>query len=95
MPTTTTSAVRQLSDGNGLTGGPGTVLGQSAADLIGFFGLTTGVVQPGASGNAHTVTAGSTTAVYTTTSFDGGTGTTAYTIGDVVLALKKLGLIAA
>ena len=36
------SAVRQLSDGNAV----GTVLGQSSADPIGFFGLAAGVTQP-------------------------------------------------
>lgn len=61
---------------------------------IGFFGATP-VVQPASpSGSTHTVTAGSTTAVYVNTSFDGGIGSTAYTFGDVVAALKNLGLIA-
>ena len=35
---TTSSAVRQLSDGNSV----GTVLGQSSTDVIGFYGVTTG-----------------------------------------------------
>ncbi len=35
-------AARQLSDGNDT----GTVLGQSASDKIGFYGLATPVVQP-------------------------------------------------
>ncbi len=43
---TVTSNVRQLSDGNGLHGGPGTALGISALDLVGFFGATP-VQQPG------------------------------------------------
>lgn len=38
---TTSAAVRQLSDGNS----QGTVLGRSTADLIGFYGTTTGVAQ--------------------------------------------------
>ena len=42
---TTTSYVRQLSDGNGQNGGPGTTLGQSPSDLISFFGATP-VTQP-------------------------------------------------
>ena len=42
---TVTSNVRQLSDGNGLRGGPGTVLGQGPTDLIGFYGSAP-VVQP-------------------------------------------------
>jgi hypothetical protein len=72
----------------------GTEMGSAATSLQGFFGATP-VVQPAnPAGNTHTVTAGSTTAVYVNTSFDGGTGTTAYTIGDLVLILKTLGLIA-
>lgn len=66
----------------GINGGP-----------VGFFGVTPAVQQT-ASASVTTVTAGSTTAVYVNTSFDGGIGTTAYTVGDVVKALKNLGLIA-
>jgi hypothetical protein len=40
--TSTSSAPRQLSDQNS----QGTILGKSTADLIGFYGLTTGVAQP-------------------------------------------------
>lgn len=93
MPITTYSATQQLSNGNGAEGGPGTVLGQSALDKIALFGATP-VVQPVNPGNAHTVAAGSTTEAFTTTSYDGGVGTLGYTVGDIVLALKKLGLIA-
>lgn len=71
----------------------GKQLGMATTDPVGFFGATP-VAQPSSAGNTHTVTAGSTTAVYTNTTFDGGTGTTAYTVGDIVLALKTLGLIA-
>jgi|SRR5579859_7909980 len=53
---TTTSNVRQLSDGNGEMGGPGTSLGRSAADKVGFFG-TAPVVQPGTNGLPQRVTA--------------------------------------
>ena len=76
------------------SGTNGYQVGTAASNPVGFFGATP-VVQPASpSGNVHTVTAGSTTAVYVNTSFDGGTGTTAYTIGDLVLILKTLGLIA-
>lgn len=46
---TVTSNVRQLSDGNALSGGPGTGIGQSPLDKIGFFGATP-VVQGGTGG---------------------------------------------
>lgn len=46
---TTTSNVRQLSDGNGQNGGPGTSLGISVLDKVGFFGVAP-VVQPGQNG---------------------------------------------
>lgn len=95
MPTTTTSAVRQLSDGSGLTGAPGTQLGQAAADPVGFFGATP-VVQPAAPTSHNTTggAAGSTGAVYRDTTFTGGVGSSAFTLGDVVAALKNLGLLA-
>ena len=53
---TTTSNVRQLSDGNGQNGGPGTGLGQSVNDKVGFFGVTP-VVQPGQNGLPNRITA--------------------------------------
>jgi hypothetical protein len=41
-------AIRQLSDGND----SGTLLGQSASDKIGFYGLATPIVQPSAIADA-------------------------------------------
>ncbi len=46
-------------------------------------------------GNIHTKAAGSTTTVFTNTTFDGSTGSTGYTVGDIVLALKNAGILAA
>lgn len=60
---------------------------------LGHFGVAP-AAQPTPAGNVHTPVAGSTTAVYVNTTFDGSIGTTAYTIGDIVAALKTLGLIA-
>jgi hypothetical protein len=45
-------------------------------------------------GNTHTVAAGSVTTVFVNTTFDGSTGSKAYTVGDIVAALKKLGVLA-
>jgi hypothetical protein len=72
----------------------GTVLGQSATDKVSLWGVTP-VVQPAGTGNTHTVAAGATTAVFTNTTFDGSTGTSAYTVGDIVLALKQAGILKA
>jgi hypothetical protein len=87
--TTQTKLVKQLSDG----GSDGCCMGQSAADKIGFYGATP-VAQATPAGNTHTVAAGSTTAAYVNTTYDGGTGTTAYTVGDLVAILKANGLLA-
>ncbi|HQU07385.1 MAG TPA: hypothetical protein PL140_09155 [Ferrovaceae bacterium] len=69
----------------------GTVIAPNGGP-VGFFGATP-APQPTALDNTHTVAAGSTTAVYTNTTFDGSIGTTAYTVGDIVAALKTLGII--
>lgn len=45
-------------------------------------------------GNTHTVAAGATTSVFTNTTFDGGIGSTGFTVGDIVAALKKVGVLA-
>lgn len=68
-------AIKQLSDGNPL----GTVMGQSAADLLGFYNKAP-VVQPTAA-NQAAITAGATT-----------TATIALVI-ELRLALVNLGLI--
>ena len=43
----TSRAIRQLSDQNSI----GTILGASSTDLIGFYGLTTGVAQVAVGGS--------------------------------------------
>lgn len=82
-----------VSSTENLGGGSPEIVGGAATSLVGFFG-TTPVAQPTAATNVHTVAAGSTTAAYVNTTFDGSIGSTAYTIGDLVAALKTLGLIA-
>ncbi len=63
-----------------------------SAALVGFFGATP-VVQPTAAGTTTGYTAGTSTAVTIDGTSTGGTGSTAYTLGDIVLALKSLGII--
>lgn len=48
MALSSSNAQRQLSDGNS----QGTILGVSALDLIGFYGVTTAVAKQGLSGSS-------------------------------------------
>lgn len=82
MPLSSSNAVRQLSDGNS----QGTVLGQSATDLIGFYGVTTPVARP-------FTLATLSTAVSSTGAFGFGDATTASSIVAAVNALRTLGLL--
>jgi len=94
--TSVSAAPRQLSDGNsqGIQVGAATNVNTGTTDKVGFFGATP-IVQPTSpAGNTTTVAAGSTTTVFTNTSFSGGVGSQGYTVGDLVAALKNLGLIA-
>jgi hypothetical protein len=68
-------------------------LGRSATAKLGFHG-TTPVVQRSTTGTTTGFTAATGTAVVSGSTFTGGSGTKAYTIGDVVLALKQLGILA-
>jgi len=52
MALSSSNAVRQLSDGNS----QGTVLGKSATDLIGFYGVTTPVARTVYASTAATIT---------------------------------------
>ena len=73
--------------------GTGTKLGTSALQKFGAYGVTP-IVQPGATGaTGHAAVGGATVQVNDT--FTGGVGATAYTLGDIVAALKNLGWIAA
>lgn len=80
---------RQLSDQNPI----GTILGASATDFIGFYGLAQGVAQATPALVTTGYTAGSSTAVTIDGKFTGNVGTTAYTIGDIVAVLKGLNLL--
>lgn len=65
-----------------------------SAPMIGFFGANA-VVQPATTGTSTGFTAGAGTNVTHLSTFTGNSGSAAYTIGDIVLALKQLGLMTA
>ena len=77
MPVTST-AFRQLSDGNAV----GTVLGTGSSDLIGFYGVTTAVAKVG------------TTALGSGSSFASLSQSSGALASSIAIALNNLGLIA-
>jgi hypothetical protein len=82
-----------VSGSNLVTGtGTGTKIGTAVDQLIGFFNATP-VAQQNTTGTASGFTEGTGTAVNTSTTFSGGSGAREYTVGDIVLALKNLGLL--
>ena len=81
-------AISQLADGNP----DGVVVIPPGGKCI-FFGLVP-VAQQTNPANVSTGAAGATSTVFLNTTFTGGVTGKAYTIGDVVAALKAYGLIA-
>ena len=65
----------------------------NATGKIGFYAATPVVQQAGVAVSSSGFTAGTGTAVKDDSTFTGGTGSVAYHISDVVLALKNLGLL--
>jgi hypothetical protein len=74
--------------------GTGFQIATATTQKLGFFGLSP-VVQGAASTNSATGAAGGSTGVSIDTTFTGGSGATAYTVGGIVLRLKQFGLLAA
>jgi hypothetical protein len=72
----------------------GTKIGTSTSQKLSFYNKTP-VVQPSSTGETAGFTGGSSTACRVDSTFTGNTGSTAYTLSDVVKHLKNLGLIAA
>lgn len=72
----------------------GTKIGTATSQKLGFFNATP-VVQQATTGTTTGFTAGAGTAAKSDSTYTGNTGTAAYTVGDIVLALKNLGFLAA
>lgn len=72
----------------------GTKIGTATTQKIGFFNATP-VAQQSTTGTTTGFTAGVGTAVLDDSTFTGGSGSKAYTVGDIVKALKALGILAA
>ncbi len=71
----------------------GAVIGKTSTSKIGFFG-TAPVTRPTSAGDVTSFAAGVGTASKSDSVWAGSTGSTTYTVGDVVTILKKLGLLA-
>ena len=72
----------------------GLTIGTATTQKLGFYDATP-VVQQATTGTATGFTANSGTTVRDDSTFTGGSGTKAYRVSDIVLALKNLGLLAA
>lgn len=85
-----------LADANDITVGSttGTKFPAASTQKWGAWGVTP-VVQPSTTGTTTGFTANVSTPVLVDSTFTGGTGSKAYTIGDIVLALKQAGIMAA
>ncbi len=68
----------------------GTRFGQSTADLIGFYGITTGIVQPSGASQAAVATSTITTAATSTTPWGYATSTQADAVAAQVVLLRTL-----
>lgn len=71
----------------------GVRIGETTSQVVGFYGET-GSAQHSTTGNVAGFAAGAGTASKSDSVWTGGVGSTAYTVGDVVRALKNLGIMA-
>jgi hypothetical protein len=76
-----------------LATGTGTKIGTATGQKIGFFNATP-VAQQAGTGETTGATGGSGTNVHVSATFTGNVGSAAYTISDIVKALKNLGILA-
>lgn len=93
----TFTATQTLADAANIVVGTttGTKIGTATTQKLGFYNAAP-VVQQATTGTTTGFTSGGpSNTVHADATFTGGSGTKAYTIGDIVLALKNLGLLAA
>lgn len=77
------------------TNGPeGCLIGKSSTEKVGFYGKAP-VARPSSAGDATGFTAGSGTASKSDSVWAGASGSTTYTVGDIVTILKAIGILAA
>lgn len=77
-----------------LSGGEfGAIVGNATENPVGFYG-NEGIAQYSTTGTTTGFTAGGGTTATSASTFTGDVGTKAYTVGDIVRALKQLGVIA-
>lgn len=83
-----------MADGSDMTFGTstGTKFGGNYLQKIAFYGATP-IIKPSSTGQLGGATTGTSDYVRFDSSFSGGTGSTEYTIGDIVKHLKTLGLL--
>lgn len=89
----TALTVAQEAYSPGTNGPEGMMIGKSSTELIGFFGKAP-VARTASSGDVTSFVAGSGTASKSDSTWTGASGSTAYTVGDIVTILKAYGLIA-
>lgn len=94
--TFTTATVDTLTIGTSVVSNTsgGIKIGTATNQKLGFFNKAP-VAQQATTGTTTGFTAGAGTASKSDSTYTGNTGTAAYTVGDIVLALKNLGLLAA
>lgn len=72
----------------------GARVGTSATEKVGFWGATP-VARPSSAGDSTGFTAGSGFASNSDSEWAGASGSTTYTVGDIVTILKSIGILAA
>jgi hypothetical protein len=85
-----------MADGTNIVFGTtnGTKIGLATTQKLAFFNATP-ITQPSTTGTTNGFVANTGSTVTNASTFTGNVGTSTYTIGDVVYALKQLGLLAA